>query len=824
MPPVDLFAHPLATPTWEQEPAARTRPSCRAIWTRREDGEDEAPARRIVHVRSVHADEPMRLDRLVAREAAGYHKCASGPERDQPVHLRVAVAEGAAWRTLLDEHLPEGPDEAAFDLGAQEATAARVELRRARVDGWWPSWNLASSALRLEGRLPPPWTPPRQAWLEVDGVDLGGLPSGVSAEHRNGEVRFRTPHLAVGFRLRVPALAFLGLDDDGTHRTGRDVLQQPRSMDIVRSGLYPAGVYPVLRDQQAAYLANGPRLVRHDGRAPVGFLGFDFAGSTRVQGACVRYRIEIPESGQHYELTWTIHPDRLELHAERKAEIDLRAWSSSAWHVPTDNRVTPSCVLGRPVQEGETGLVAGPLAWHFPRHGTLRVDAAGPVLWRSDSVRPLDTNTLELKLGEEPQPEGDYVLRAGRHVAEVTLAVGAPSVAAVAPQAPAAVRRMVARHALTALPFRPDTSTYSNNGASMHCTTTLNDLSAISLRLGEPAPGVAPLELLRLSLERWLGDAPAYGSGRTSHGGHHLEDEYVHLGADTLLGLGRYLGTADPAWAAEHRPAIARALERMRGRDADGDGLVESTIRRGVSGEHQWSTAWSDVLSFGFKDAWANAVLYEALRTLATTLPVVGLGELADGLDAWADALRERYLPTFLNPASGWIAGWRSADGALHDHGFWVVNGAACATDLVPEDDGRRILSALWEETRRVGYDDLRNGLPFNLHRVPEEEIGGVVFGLPLGGYLQGGASHHRLGPVVTALERVGMRAEADALLEALATTIADDSAFGGVGSGRDWRMWDGTPSGYEGQLAEGFSVLAAALDRWGAGPARRPR
>ena len=139
----------------------------------------------------------------------------------------------------------------------------------------------------------------------------------------------------------------------------------------------------------------------------------------------------------------------------------------------------------------------------------------------------------------------------------------------------------------------------------------------------------------------------------------------------------------------------------------------------------------------------------------------------------------------------------------------------------MPEDDGRRILSALWEETRRVGYDDLRNGLPFNLHGVPEEEIGGVVFGLPLGGYLQGGASHHRLGPVITALGRVGMRAEADALLEALATTIADDSAFGGVGSGRDWRMWDGTPSGYEGQLAEGFSVLAAALDRWGA-PVRR--
>ncbi len=814
---VDLFEHPLATPAWEQVPAARTRPGARAIWTAPEAGEDGAPGARVVHARHVHADTPMTLRRLVARTAAGYHKCASGSEHDRPTHVRVRVPDGAGWRTLLDAPVPAGDQDAAFDLGGTACTGAVVELRRARVDEWWPSWNLAMTAVRLEGEEPEPWSPPRQAWLDAAPVDLSGLPPGVQAEHRSGEVRYRTPFLEVGFRLRVPALSFLGLDDDGAHRTQRDVLQHPRSMDIVRSGLYPGGVFPVLRDAQASCLANGPRLMHHDGPAPVGFLGFDFEGTARVEGNVVRYRVAIPASGQVYELAWTIHRDRLELHAERRADADRRAWDSSAWHVPTDNRVTPAGVLGLPTQRGQTGLVAGPLAWHFPRHGTLRVDAHGPVLWRSDVVRPLDTNTFELKLGEEPQPEGDYLLRAGHHSADVTFAVGAPRVAALREDAPAAVRRMVDRHALTALPFRPDTATYSNNPASMHCTTTLNDLSAIAARVGEPAPGVDPLELLRLSLERWLSDAPAYGSGWTSRGGHHLEDEYVQLGADTLLGLGRYLAVADRAWAARHEDAIARAIDRMRRRDGDGDGLVESGIRRGISGEHQWSTAWSDVLSFGHKDAWANAVLYECLRTLARTLPQAGLGAHADGLDAWADALRERYLPTFRNPETGWIAGWRSADGALHDHGFWVLNGAACATDLVGVQDGRAILGALWEETARLGYDDLRNGLPFNLRRVPEDDIGGVVFGLPLGGYLQGGASHHRLGPVVTALRRVGMHEEADSLLVALASTIADDSAFGGVGSGRDWRMWDGTPSGYEGQLAEGFSIVAAAIDRWGA-------
>jgi len=67
---------------------------------------------------------------------------------------------------------------------------------------------------------------------------------------------------------------------------------------------------------------------------------------------------------------------------------------------------------------------------------------------------------------------------------------------------------------------------------------------------------------------------------------------------------------------------------------------------------------------------------------------------------------------------------------------------------------------------------------------------------------------------VVDALERTGFAAAAEQVLAELCETIADDSSFGGLGSGRDWRMADGTPSGYEGQLVEGFSVLAAALRR----------
>ncbi len=59
------------------------------------------------------------------------------------------------------------------------------------------------------------------------------------------------------------------------------------------------------------------------------------------------------------------------------------------------------------------------------------------------------------------------------------------------------------------------------------------------------------------------------------------------------------------------------------------------------------------------------------------------------------------------------------------------------------------------------------------------------------------------------------MVAESTEVLGLLAETIADDSSMGGVGASTDWRMWDGTPGEYEGQLVEGFSILAPALRRY---------
>jgi hypothetical protein len=791
------------------------------VWAAREPDEAGAPERRIIHLRTIFADEPLELGAVRHPLGAGYHKCASGQEVDGVVRARYWTPSPEGW-SMVGETLRSRADalagETRVDLGGLRTTAFVTEIREATTDRWWPGWNLANTGVELDGEAPAEWMPRREGSLALESLDLDSLPEGVTAEHRNSEVRYTTPHLSVGFRLRSPAWSFLSVDDDGGGRHSRNLLQQPRSMDIVRSGVYPSGVYPVLRDQNAEYLAQGPRFTAHSGDRPIGFLASDFEGETSVSGNVVSYEVRVPSAGQRYRYEFTIEADSVTLHVTREAETTARAWTSSAWHVATDNRVTPSTVIGRLRRQGETGLIEGDALWHFPRYGTLAISSDTPdVLLRSDSVRALDTNTLEIKLGEEPTDFGDYVLPAGRFEATVVLRASTPALAALSADAPPAVARMIARHGLTALPFRTDTATYSNNGASMHCTTTLNDVSAIAAGFGALPSGVHPMDLVGVSLERWLHGAPSYGSGATSHGPHRLEDEYVHMAANTLTAIGRYLDFApDRAWFDEHRERIVAEIEAMLARDVDGDGLVESSIRLGNSGEHQWSTAWADVISFGWKDAWANAVLFEAWTELTPALDELGETSLAARIRASTALLSANYLPTFFNEETGLIAGWRSRDGALHDYGFSLVNGAACSTGLLPVESAALIMGRLLGHWSDAGVDDWRNGIPLNLWRVPEGDLGGVVFGLPMGGYQQGGASHHGARVLVDALDRVGLETEAVALLTALAETIADDSSFGGLGSGVDWRMPDGTPSGYEGQLAEGFSILASAVRRYG--------
>jgi hypothetical protein len=235
-----------------------------------------------------------------------------------------------------------------------------------------------------------------------------------------------------------------------------------------------------------------------------------------------------------------------------------------------------------------------------------------------------------------------------------------------------------------------------------------------------------------------------------------------------------------------------------------------------VSSTGQWSTCWLDVVSFGWKDAFANALLYPALTLLADALPRLGAPGLAEPLAPWAATLKANYAPTFYNEETGWLAGWRCAEDMLHDYAFLPVNGAAICGGLLEPDAARSIMEALWAEADRVGLPDPALGLPCNLHPIPDADRADILQGYPFGYYQNGGRTHSQARHVVNALYRVGMTEEADELLERLCHGLATHQTHGGSKSGIDWRYWDDRPCGYEGLLTDQFGVIAVALERYG--------
>jgi len=809
------------------------KPFCRATWSSPLPGEEGAPPRRIIHSRGLRLSGPARIDRLGLRIGPGYYKCGSRRDIDWVTAFRVLIYNGESWKVIREERdLPRPKEETSlghsdvpswfdrsqanqdsvgyegvvwYDLGGVEAPGVIVELRRSAIEGWWTTWQLAMGGVVLEGEIQ--GDPIRfEEWrLEPVLCNLDSLPEGVTCETLGGEVRYRSRFLEVGFRLRHAAMVYLALDDEGQGRTGRNLLRHGNLFE------YHCPFWEEMNQGVRLWPVGRPETA--------GLITFRGAGETEFAGNRVTYRVRMMEEGQTYCMQWTVLEDRLLLSAERTGTKPVRAWHSAAWQWAFDSRVCPVGVVGRITHQGQTGIVDLPAIVHAPGYGTLTIRVkSGEGLWRSDSIRPVFATTSELKMGETPMSEGDYLLRGGKHQLDLELRVGAPALVDLVKETPPTVARALRRCAVTGLAYRPDASTMSNNANSTHGPFCLELFAAYTNRLGRVLPNLSAADLVRDSLDRWLDGGPGYWTGMASDLSHGIEEEYIYSRPACLLGLGRWLqANGSEQWLARHAEAVKREITRMRGQDLDGDGLLESAHRLGISGGHQWSTNWWDAISFGWKDAFSNALLYDALRVLAHELPRFGQTGLAEGLGAWADQVRERYVPAFRNPATGLIAGWRSMDSALHDYAFLFVNGAAVTAGLLDDDMAREVIGTLWAEMQRSGFREHRLGLPGNLWSIPDADMPSPQHYMSFGCYLNGGLTHSQARHFVAALYKVGMIKEGDEVLCGLLSSMADATAFGGCGSGVDWRMWDGTPCGYEGMIMDQFGILIPAMDRYAA-------
>jgi hypothetical protein len=367
----------------------------------------------------------------------------------------------------------------------------------------------------------------------------------------------------------------------------------------------------------------------------------------------------------------------------------------------------------------------------------------------------------------------------------------------------------------------------ANHVTSDTCAFCYYEYADIAAQTPALAGGVDAMRMVRQTLDRIIGGGKAYGMP-----GYGAFPEYA---ADTLPSLliaaEDYLRvTQDTNWLAGNYGQLKAWTAKMLATDKDGNGLIEYTLS-GDSGSWPQKIKyrpanWWDTIGFGHEDAYANALAYRALRGMASLAEQEGHADDENQYAAAADKLKAAYFNAFYNPATGVLAGWRSADGQLHDYYFLWVNGIAIHYGLVPRDQANGIMDHLLAKMKEVGYTRFDLGLPGNLITVATKDY--VDHHQRYGGgtnednsdgfqiYENGGATACFAYFTLAALYDLGRVDDGDRILMPMMDSFArgDFQGRGDNGLTRDWRTWNGTCSGYEGLLTDNYYALLAVLDR----------
>ncbi|HUA65857.1 MAG TPA: family 20 glycosylhydrolase [Alphaproteobacteria bacterium] len=512
-----------------------------------------------------------------------------------------------------------------------------------------------------------------------------------------------------------------------------------------------------------------------------------------------RWAIEVDTNGIVLESHWSIDdpPEPFELNL--------------------DNRISHPTLLG--VME-KNGSIRLPALMHFADQGTFRISAdspdAGPLgYWATNRSGPIHITfpaaTLE-------HPDVTYRWQ----------------VVAIHPDIPGLESDArfdgFRRDWLNIFQYSPSHRMLANNVTSDTCGFCFYEYADVARATPPLADGVTALDMVRQSLDRIIAGALCYGLFDTSRDPNHPKFASDTLPAFLIAADDYVEGSRDQNWLSDNYAHVKGWANEMLATDNNGDGLIKFPLS-GNSGSWPWPIKyrpanWWDTIGFGYEDAYANALAYRALRGMQTMAREAGHPDDAIRYAAAADKLKAVYFNTFYNPKTGVLAGWRSADGQLHDYYFLWVNGIAIHYGLVPTDKANDIMDRLLAKMKDVGYTNFELGLPGNLVSVARKDY--VDLRVRFGGgkrednadgfqiYENGGATACFAYFTLAALYDLGRISDGDRILMPLLNGFAKGNfqGFGSNGLSKDWRMWDGTCKGYEGLLTDNYYALLAVTDR----------
>ncbi len=782
-------------------------------------------------IRYLRFGRKVRLERLELPRSVYGRRAPSVPTHPAHIILSVLDQATARWQAVREIELPYDPRtsgeglsqamsneemEAHFaqiladppyviELNGLETDHLRVECDREHPV--WPSHGEINGGpyhvpfgilhpLRAFGdpREVAVWSPAYQPILSQRSIQPAA-PKGMQVQIFPHLLLFSGERFSVGFSLRRPILLHVGWDAFASGQAARN-----RHLLRARAGNAAPGALSgsVLRTLQGDYL-------------PQHWTGQVFAQDNRVTYHGLHFNDDL-----RYDITFTVEAECLHVDIMQFCYAELPVLETEAWRFSWDLTAGMTAAAAEPIGLPEQVGMPG-------RNGGVRF----PVWWATDgcgclSMRQMRGKAAYLQVASYPEQncttggavmaahaagESCLVLPAGVRTASFELALTelAPCRAADAPPLSDGLRR---HWGSVFACYRAESRGFSQNAATANSHPAQLAPIELAVLTAPPEDGPDPLALARFTIARALLDGGGCGYARNLY----LDTDPVLVSAAGRL----HQVQPDASWLHRVAPGLIAAVQRMIAEIGE-EGLLVCRDLSGNSGSARWGCNEMAAISFGHLDAYVNALGYRAFRNATALLATLGEKEMAARCRKAAEGIRAAFARQLVNPDTGWVAGWRSRDGALHDYAFTWVNGAALAFGLLDEKDARRALGNLEELRERLGISTANLGLPLNLLPIREDDhmlssIPGMpshTFEADTDGSLCALAATYYL----RALSIYGLTDSAHRLAGELDAAYA--AGLFSSNSGSAFRAWDGAPTGAEGPLIGNFAPLyAIALEK----------
>jgi hypothetical protein len=504
---------------------------------------------------------------------------------------------------------------------------------------------------------------------------------------------------------------------------------------------------------------------------------------------------------------------------------------SSAFSLTFRQKACHATLLGI-MPPGESAMCL-PCVLHLPDMGSLRITSSVP----------------EAKLGYSASRTAEPPMVRYVHVVFPAATANCPvveytlEVAAIHPDLPGigddARFDGFRRNFLNMFQVIPRRQMLGTNASSDICPFTLYMFAEAAAPRVRLAGEIHTSDLVRMTADRYLSGVKGYGQVGYEHGVGNYQ--FLDVDPSLILGSGIYAqSTGDWEWARDKHQAVMERCRLMLMRDRNGNGLIEYETTGNLGDRptpEQRPANWWDTINFGHEDAYSNALAFRALNVWAQIATTLNFTDDAAWLGRKAARLRAAYLENFFNPETGIFAGWKSADGQLHDYWFLFLNSLVVAYGIVDHELGNKIMTRLLNKLQEVGFQNFRIGLPGNLVPIRrgdylEDNFGGDSglarrFGVPqyedgsdsFQCYENGGASMRFAVFTLRALFRLGRLDEASRMFFPMLEgyKVGDYQGFDAYGISNDWRAWNGAACGYEGFAVGNYLPLLAVVDEWNA-------